>query len=140
MSTGSARPLEDAFRIAQLDLLTWISDGYGMSQLDAYQLLSQAVESPLGNVCNGNYTAVAKVRKAWLPGAAAPATRMLASVPKPRPTSPANSQPTRHTQRYAAHRHHRSTRRPIHSPETCPTHLSHSATRAATIMVNPSSE
>jgi len=68
MSTGSARPLEDAFRIAQLDLLTWISDGYGMSQLDAYQLLSQAVESPLGNVCNGNYTAVAKVRKAWLPG------------------------------------------------------------------------
>ena len=74
------------------------------------------------------------------PAAAAPATRMLASVPKPRPTSPANSQPTRHTQRYAAHRHHRSTRRPIHSPETCPTHLSHSATRAATIMVNPSSE
>ncbi|HOA28165.1 MAG TPA: acetamidase/formamidase family protein [Arachnia sp.] len=68
MSTGSARPLEDAFRIAQLDLLTWISEGYGMSHLDAYQLLSQAVESPFGNVCNGNYTAVAKVRKAWLPG------------------------------------------------------------------------
>ncbi len=68
MSTGSARPLEDAFRIAQLDLLTWISEGYGMSHLDAYQLLSQAVESPIGNVCNGNYTAVAKVRKAWLPG------------------------------------------------------------------------
>jgi acetamidase/formamidase len=67
MSTGSARPLEDAFRIAQLDLVQWVSAGSGLSELDAYQLLSQAVESPLANVCDVNYTSVAKVRKAWLP-------------------------------------------------------------------------
>jgi acetamidase/formamidase len=67
MSTGSARPLEDAFRIAQLDLVQWVAADCGLSQLDAYQLLSQAVESPLANVCDTNYTSVAKVRKAWLP-------------------------------------------------------------------------
>ena len=67
MSTGSARPLEDAFRIAQLDLVQWVAEACGLSQLDAYQLLSQAVESPLANVCDTNYTSVAKVRKAWLP-------------------------------------------------------------------------
>ena len=67
MSTGSARPLEDAFRIAQLDLVQWVSGECGLSQLDSYQLLSQAVESPLANVCDTNYTSVAKVRKSWLP-------------------------------------------------------------------------
>jgi acetamidase/formamidase len=67
MSAGSARPLEDAFRIAQLDLLQWVAGRTGMSQMDTYQLLSQAVESPLANVCDTNYTSVAKVRKAWLP-------------------------------------------------------------------------
>ena len=67
MSTGSARPLEDAFRIAQLDLVQWVAEACGLSQLDAYQLLSQAVESPLANVCDTNYTSLAKVRKAWLP-------------------------------------------------------------------------
>jgi acetamidase/formamidase len=70
MSAGSARPLEDAFRIAQLDLLQWVAVGTGMSQMDTYQLLSQAVESPLANVCDTNYTSVAKVRKAWLPAIA----------------------------------------------------------------------
>jgi acetamidase/formamidase len=67
MSAGSARPLEDAFRIAQHDLVQWVAADCGLSELDAYQLLSQAVESPLANVCDTNYTSVAKVRKAWLP-------------------------------------------------------------------------
>lgn len=67
MSTGSARPLEDAFRIAQLDLVQWVSAEHGLSQLDAYQLVSQAVESPLANVCDVNYTSVAKIRKDFLP-------------------------------------------------------------------------
>jgi hypothetical protein len=35
--------------------------------LDAYQFLTQAGEAPLANVCDTNYTAVAKIRKAWLP-------------------------------------------------------------------------
>jgi len=67
MTAGSARPLEDAFRIAQLDLVQWVASDYGLSELDAYQLVSQGVESPLANVCDTNYTSVAKMRKAWLP-------------------------------------------------------------------------
>ncbi|MFE5097498.1 acetamidase/formamidase family protein [Streptomyces sp. NPDC056638] len=67
MSTGSARPLEDAFRISQLDLVQWLTRDYGLSELDAYQLVSQAGEAPLANVCDTNYTCVAKIRKEWLP-------------------------------------------------------------------------
>ncbi len=67
MSTGSARPLEDAFRIAQLDLVQWVARDHSLSEMDAYQLLSQIVQSPLANVCDTNYTSVAKVRKDWLP-------------------------------------------------------------------------
>src|ERR1700722_14299606 len=70
MSTGSVRPLEDAFRIAQLDLVQWVAAHCGLSALDAYQFLSQAVEAPLANVVDTNYTSVAKLRKDWLPGAA----------------------------------------------------------------------
>jgi len=68
MSTGSVRPLEDAFRIAQLDLVQWVAAHCGLSALDAYQYLSQAVEAPLANVVDTNYTSVAKLRKDWLPG------------------------------------------------------------------------
>ncbi|MFF4575517.1 acetamidase/formamidase family protein [Streptomyces sp. NPDC001410] len=67
ISTGSARPLEDAFRISQLDLVQWLVRDYGFSELDAYQYATQAVESPLANVCDTNYTCVAKLRKEWLP-------------------------------------------------------------------------
>jgi acetamidase/formamidase len=67
MSTGSAKPLEDAFRISQLDLVQWLARDYGLSELDAYQLVSQAGEAPIANVCDTNYTCVAKIRKEWLP-------------------------------------------------------------------------
>ncbi|WP_317441954.1 acetamidase/formamidase family protein [Streptomyces collinus] len=67
ISTGSARPLEDAFRISQLDLVQWLVRDYGFGELDAYQFATQAVESPVANVCDTNYTCVAKLRKEWLP-------------------------------------------------------------------------
>ncbi|ANP53375.1 acetamidase/formamidase [Streptomyces griseochromogenes] len=67
ISTGSARPLEDAFRTAQLDLVRWLVRDFGFSELDAYQFATQAAESPLANVCDTNYTCVAKLRKEWLP-------------------------------------------------------------------------
>ena len=67
MTAGSARPLEDAFRIAQADLVGRVASLTGLEQLDAYQLLSQVVESPIANVVDANYTSVAKVAKRWLP-------------------------------------------------------------------------
>lgn len=67
MSAGSVRPLEDAFRIAQADLVHWVAQDHGLSVLDAYQFITQAVEAPLANVCDTNYTSVAKLRKDYLP-------------------------------------------------------------------------
>jgi acetamidase/formamidase len=69
MSTGSARPLEDAFRISQVDLVQWLGEGWGLDRLDAYQLLTQAVEAPVANVVDPNYTFVSKLRKDLLPAA-----------------------------------------------------------------------
>lgn len=68
MSTGSARPLEDAFRISHADLVHWISGGLGLSPMDAYQLVSQAALTPVANVCDSSYTMVGKIAKAHLPG------------------------------------------------------------------------
>ena len=69
MTAGSARPLEDAFRIAQTELIRWTASEYGMDVMDAYQLVSQGVEAPLANVVDVNYTSIAKMPKRYLPGA-----------------------------------------------------------------------
>jgi acetamidase/formamidase len=71
MSTGSVRPLEDAYRISQHDLVTWTAELGGWDTLDAYQLVSQAGLAPVGNVVDTNYTMVAKLPKAYLGGAVA---------------------------------------------------------------------
>jgi amidase len=71
MSTGSARPLEDAFRISQVDLVGWLNEQYGLEALDAYQLITQIGEAPVANVCDPNYTFVSKLPKRYLPQAAA---------------------------------------------------------------------
>jgi acetamidase/formamidase len=67
MSTGSARPLEDAFRIAHADMVAWMGEEYGIEALDAYQLLTQVSESPVANVVDPNYTFLTKVAKTYLP-------------------------------------------------------------------------
>ena len=63
MATGSARPMEDAMRIAWLELIDWLCADYGFDKLDAYELLGQAGEMRVGNVVDPNYTVVAKVRR-----------------------------------------------------------------------------
>nr|WP_028193289.1 acetamidase/formamidase family protein [Salinispora pacifica] len=69
MSIGCARPLEDAYRIAYHDLVGWVESLAGLETLDAYQLVSQAGRSPIGNVCDPNYTILAAIGKALLPSA-----------------------------------------------------------------------
>jgi acetamidase/formamidase len=68
MVAGSYRPLEDAFRIAHTQLINWISDDTGLSLMDTYQLVTQASRSGIANVCDANYTIVAKMPKRALPG------------------------------------------------------------------------
>ena len=67
MVAGSYRPLEDAFRIAHTQLVTWIAEATGLSVMDTYQLVTQASRSPIANVCDANYTVVAKMPKRYLP-------------------------------------------------------------------------
>jgi acetamidase/formamidase len=67
MVAGSYRPLEDAFRIAHTQLIGWICEATGLSVMDAYQLVTQASRSPIANVCDANYTIVAKMPKRYLP-------------------------------------------------------------------------
>ena len=71
MSVGSSRPLEDAWRIGQLELVRWFGELYGLHPMDAYQLLSQITEVPVANVVDANYSAVVKARKSLLPTATA---------------------------------------------------------------------
>jgi len=71
MAVGSSRPLEDAWRIAQAELVQWFTTLYGLDATDAYQLLSQITEAPIANVVDANYSSVVKARKSLLPTASA---------------------------------------------------------------------
>ena len=42
---GSARPLEDAWRVGQVGMVGWLGELFGLDRLDAYQLLTQVSES-----------------------------------------------------------------------------------------------
>jgi acetamidase/formamidase len=67
MVAGSIRPLVDAFRIAQVELIQWLVDDYGFDKMDAYQVVSQAGTTRVANVVDPNYTIVAKFPKSALP-------------------------------------------------------------------------
>jgi amidase len=66
MSVGSARPMEDAARIAYAELIGWLEDEHGFSRLDAYQLLTQAGGLYVGNMVDTTYSLVASIDKRYL--------------------------------------------------------------------------
>jgi amidase len=67
MVVGSGRPLVDAFRIAQVELIEWLIEDYGFDKLDAYQVVSQGGHTRVANVVDPNYSIVAKFPKRLLP-------------------------------------------------------------------------
>lgn len=67
MTTGSTKPLEDAYRVAQKDLVGWVGELSGLDTLDALQLVSQAALSPIANVVDTTYTSVAKMPTEYVP-------------------------------------------------------------------------
>jgi acetamidase/formamidase len=67
MTVGSSRPLEDAWRVSQVEMVTWLCELYGLDKMDGYQLLSQISEVPIANVVDANYSVIAKARKSLLP-------------------------------------------------------------------------
>ncbi|MGH8952389.1 MAG: acetamidase/formamidase family protein [Acidimicrobiia bacterium] len=66
MAAGSSRPMEDSWRIAQVEMVRWFGELFDLHQMDAYQLLSQIAEVPVANVVDSNYTVVVKARKGLL--------------------------------------------------------------------------
>jgi len=66
MTIGSARPLEDAARIAYRELVRWMAGEYGFDEIDAYMLLSQAGRIRLGNMVDPKYTMGASILKKYL--------------------------------------------------------------------------
>ena len=67
MAAGIYRPLEDATRIAYTELIKWIHDDYGLSQLDLYELMSVAGELRVTEIVDPNYAVVARINKKYLP-------------------------------------------------------------------------
>ena len=67
MVAGSGRPLVDAFRIAQVELIDWLVTEYGFEKMEAYQIVSQVGRSRIANVVDPNYTVMAKFPKKYLP-------------------------------------------------------------------------
>jgi acetamidase/formamidase len=63
MVVGSARPMEDAARIANTELVLWLEREHGFDRWDAYQLLTQAGGSYVGNMVDTTYSLVASVDK-----------------------------------------------------------------------------
>jgi acetamidase/formamidase len=67
MTVGSGRPLDDAWRAGQVDMIGWLCQLLGMGKMDAYQLLTQISKSPIANLVDPNFSAVVKVAKDLLP-------------------------------------------------------------------------
>jgi len=63
---GSARPMEDAARIANTELILWLEQEYGYARWDAYQLLTQTGGLYVGNMVDTTYSLVASVDKKHL--------------------------------------------------------------------------
>jgi acetamidase/formamidase len=66
MAIGSARPLEDAMRIAYRDLVLWMAAEYGYDKWDAYMMLSQCGKVRLGNFVDPKYSVGAAISKKYL--------------------------------------------------------------------------
>jgi hypothetical protein len=66
MAVGSARPMEDAARIAYTELILWLEADFGYDRWDAYQLLTQTGGLYVGNMVDTTYSLVAWLDKAYL--------------------------------------------------------------------------
>ena len=67
MAVGSTRPLEDAARIAWVELIGWLVADYGFDRWEAYQLLTHAGRMRVGNMVDPKYSMVARIEKRFLP-------------------------------------------------------------------------
>lgn len=65
MAVGSARPMEDAARIAYAELITWMVE-MGWDRWEAYQACTQIGQLSVGNMVDTTYSLVAKIAKQYV--------------------------------------------------------------------------
>jgi amidase len=66
MVVGSARPMEDAARIAYAELTLWMEEEFGFTRWEAYELLTQVGGLSVGNMVDPTYSLVASINKEYL--------------------------------------------------------------------------
>jgi acetamidase/formamidase len=66
MVVCSARPLEDAARLAYKELINWLVEDFGWSQMDAYMFLSLTAKARIAQIVDPLYTVVVKLEKKYL--------------------------------------------------------------------------
>lgn len=67
MFVGSGRPLEDAARMAFKAMVGWVREATGLSEMDAYQFVSQFAKAPIIQIVDPEYTVLVKIEKKRLP-------------------------------------------------------------------------
>lgn len=67
ITTAQAKPAEDAFRLALVEMILWLEEEYGMSRGDAYLLLGQVLEARCTQFVNPTYTYICRVQHKYLP-------------------------------------------------------------------------
>jgi len=67
MVVGAGRPLEDAARIAFKEMVRWVQDVSGLSEMDAYEFVSQNAKAPVVEMVDPEYTVMVKIEKKRLP-------------------------------------------------------------------------
>ncbi len=64
MFVGSGRPLEDAARVAFKSMVRWVQAQSGMSEIDAFQFVSQNAKAPIIQLVDPEFTVLVKLEKA----------------------------------------------------------------------------
>jgi amidase len=72
MTVCSARPLEDAVRLAFLELVKWLETDYDFERYEAYMFLSLVAKVRIAQVVDPLFTAVVKLPKKMLPKSKTP--------------------------------------------------------------------
>jgi acetamidase/formamidase len=67
MTVGAGRPLEDAARIAFKEMVHWVEETTGLSEMDAYEFVSQNAKAPIIQMVDPEYTVLVKIEKKRLP-------------------------------------------------------------------------
>jgi acetamidase/formamidase len=69
MFVGSGRPLEDAARVAFKAMVNWVRAASGLTEMDAYQFVSQNARAPVIQLVDPEYTMLVTLEKSRVPAA-----------------------------------------------------------------------